>query len=387
MPEQHSLLGPSSAERWMVCPGSICLGKKFEDKTSAYAEEGTLAHAIGELRARDKFLGDLEPGEYEEKLAKLEAHKLYTPEMMECTDTYLALIEEVLAEHVSPVLCLEVQLNYEQYVNDGFGTGDCVIISGSRIDVIDYKHGKGKHVEVVQNPQLKIYGLAAYLQVFKDTPQGITIGTHICQPRNGGNTSKLYTDAEIISWAEETLRPAAKRAEECFNIEPELLPEDTLCAGEHCRFCKAKAVCKARGKAVAVEIFGKKDANTYTLEELAAILARGKAYVDWVNDVQEYCLEQVKLGKPIPGYTLVNGKSSRKFKDPDIAIAALAMLGYNPEQFYTRKPMSVAQAEKVVGKKTFGALEGVLYETIPGAPTLAPESDKRQAITGAEIFK
>lgn len=452
MPDVHALLGPSSADRWIACPGSVGIGKQFEDTTSVYAAEGTLAHSLAELRARKRYTTDLKPSEYEEQLAALQADPLYNVEMMECTSMYLDLIDSILEEHKNPNVFLEQQLDYSELVpaktfsatsdtlgqwvcrvpnlrpdmqnfisfeadneicmfsiNEGdtelrgtaypnatftitlfkgFGTGDCVIVSDERIDVVDYKHGKGVRVEVQDNSQLKLYGAAAVLQ-HRGTLEVTShvVGTHICQPRNGGNSSALYTVEEILNWAHETVKPAAERAHKCYGMEADDIPKDMFCAGSHCKFCKAKAVCKVRGAAVAVEVFGKKEANTYSDEELAAILSRSKAYVDWVSDIESYCLDRAMKGNPVPGFKAVNGRGTRVFKNPETAFAALSLYGFKESDFYVKKPLSVAQAEKVVGKRVFKCLGDMLFETKPGKPTLAPASDARPALTIAEVFR
>ena len=386
MPEQHAILGPSSAARWMACPGSMCLSRGIEETTSVYAKEGTLAHSICELQAKKRYYAMI-PGKYEVKLAELQAHELYDPEMMECADTYLELISEVVAEHRGATeILFEHTLNYDEYVQEGFGTGDCVIISSERIDVIDYKHGKGVQVEVADNPQLMIYGLAA-LSLPPLGAEPTIVGTHICQPRNGGNSSKLYEAEYIVEWGDCVLQVAGEKAWECYNTPAEFLSPSMLKPGKHCKFCKAKAICKERGKSVAVELFGKKDVHTYTDEELSEILKRAKDYKDWVEDVQRHCLKRSLSGKPIPGFKVVAGRGTRVFDNPEIALASLQFHGFDPEKFYVRKPMSVAQVEKAIGKKAFSKIGSQLCRTKAGEPTLAPDDDKRIAITGAEVFK
>ena len=44
----HSLLSPSTAHRWMICPGSVAMGMTLPDEPSDYAMEGTVAHALAE---------------------------------------------------------------------------------------------------------------------------------------------------------------------------------------------------------------------------------------------------------------------------------------------------------------------------------------------------
>lgn len=42
----HAQLSPSSAERWITCPGSVALCRNLPDSSSSYADEGTAAHDL-----------------------------------------------------------------------------------------------------------------------------------------------------------------------------------------------------------------------------------------------------------------------------------------------------------------------------------------------------
>lgn len=387
MPETHASLGASSASRWLACPGSMGLCKGKPNKSSVYAREGTLAHSIVELRSIKRYAG-MGPKIYEEKLAALQADKLYDPEMMACSDAHLELIDTIIEQHAEkPVVRFEQTLKYDNYVPDGWGTGDTLVMSKKRVDVADYKHGKGVHVEVKNNPQLMLYGLGA-LQALTGPgmPYNIdTVGLHICQPRNGGVSSWIISAADLRAWGEAYVKPKAQVAYECYSKGPAGVTQDQLCPGDHCRFCLVNAECKARAQAAAVEAFGKKEPLLYSDAELAEILKRGREYTAWINDVQAHCLQRSLAGDNVPGWKAVEGRGSRQFKNADTAFSLLSMAGYPKDLFYERKPLTVAQAEKVVGKKEFSRIMGELVESKPGKPTLAPVEDKRIAITSAEL--
>ena len=60
-PEKHALLSASSASRWLVCTAAPRFEEGLPERTSEYAEEGRLAHAIGELKVLKKFTTAISP--------------------------------------------------------------------------------------------------------------------------------------------------------------------------------------------------------------------------------------------------------------------------------------------------------------------------------------
>ena len=66
----HAILSASGAHRWLACTPSARFELQFPKSTSAYAEEGTLAHSVAELTTRF-YLGEIDENTYEDKLAEL----------------------------------------------------------------------------------------------------------------------------------------------------------------------------------------------------------------------------------------------------------------------------------------------------------------------------
>ena len=126
-----------------------------------------------------------------------------------------------------------------------------------------------------------------------------------------------------------------------------------------------------------------KAAGLYTPEELAEYLKKGALLKDWYSDITEHALSLCLNGIEVPGYKAVNGRSSREFTDLDAAFDTLKANGIDEAVLYERRPLTLAQAEKAVGAKTFKELVGSFIITKQGKPTLVPASDKRQAITNA----
>lgn len=396
-PEKHALLSASSAARWLVCTAAPRFEEGLPENTSEYAEEGRLAHAIGELKVLKKCT-PMSSRTYNTRLNKLKKNPLYTPEMDKTTDLYLEHItEQVMAYDSAPTVAVEVKVEFTDYVPEGFGTCDCCIIGGDLLSIVDYKHGKGVPVSAVGNPQMRLYALGAlrrYAPVFGDAIKRVRMT--IDQPRLDSYTTDEITVEELRAWGE-SIKPIAQKA---FSGLGEFVP------GDHCRFCRGKAQCRARANInTALEDF--KDcvpAGKATPEQLAQaepdgqdgipttlltdaeignLLERGKLLVQWYKDLEAYATEALLAGKEIPGWKLVAGRSNRTFTDQDAAIQAVIAAGYDEALVYDRKPKTLSELEKLMGKAEFAEKIGGFVTKPLGKPTLAPASDNREVYNSA----
>lgn len=374
-PEVHAKLSASSAHRWLHCPPSVALAEQFPSTTSAYAEAGRLAHSIAELKARKYFLEPMSARTYNVALKKLKSDEHYEPRMDEATDLYLEHLKSMAMEFdAPPFVALETRVDFSQYVPQGFGTSDCIMIGGGRIVIADYKNGAGEPVEAEENPQMSLYALGAlqvYAPIFGDTIQKVSLV--IVQPNAGGIKTWDTTVEALKQWAVDTVAPTAALA---------WMGEGEFSAGSWCRFCPAKARCSARA-AQMLELepqMGAKPAavgGILTDAEIGGILEKAKGLAAWAEDLKEYALSATLDGRAIPGWKAVEGRGSRDWKNQDEAFEALKTRGIDEALLYERKPVSVAGLEKVLGKKVFGETAGGLVVKNPGKPALVPVSDKR----------
>lgn len=384
-PEKHALLSASSASRWLVCTAAPRFEEGLPEINSTYAEEGRLAHAIAELKVLKKFTA-MTGRTYTARLNNLKKDALYDQEMDKTTDLYLEhLTEQAMLYNSSPTVAAEVKVDFGEYVPEGFGTCDCVMIGGDTLSITDYKHGKGVPVSAVGNPQMRLYALGAlkrYAPVFGDTIKKIRMT--IDQPRLDSYTSDLITVEELRAWGE-SIKPIAQKA---FSGRGEFVP------GEHCRFCRGKAQCRARANAnTALEDFKdcalpgeqKPDelARALTDAEIGDLLIRGQQLVQWYKDLEDYATKALLDGRPIEGWKLVAGRSNRTFTDQDAAIKAVIAAGYDEALVYDRKPKTLSELEKLMGKAEFAEKIGSYVIKPPGKPTLAPATDKREAYNPA----
>lgn len=394
MPDKHAILSPSAAHRWLHCTPAPRVEAEFPETTSEYAEEGRLAHSVCELAAKKKFTV-MNNRTYNSRLKKLKADPKWDDEMLSTAATYVEhLTEHAMRFEHAPYVALEVQVDITDYAPEAFGTCDCVMIGGDELIITDYKHGKGVPVSAQDNPQMLLYALGAlklYRPIYGDTIRRVS--TYIDQPRLGSYDGASMTVEELIAWGE-SIKPKAAAA---FMGTGEFAP------GEWCRFCRAKAKCRARANQnTALEDFkdciplgrsipmqaeydttGFKPSNCLTDEEIGALLVRAEGLVAWYNDLKEYALAACLNGKTIPGWKAVEGRSTRAWTDQDAALEALMAGGVEEAIIYDRVPKTLAQLEKVIGKQRFGELVGGMITKSPGKPALAAESDKRPAYNGA----
>lgn len=376
----HALLSASGAHRWLHCPPSAKLEAKLPDSSSMFAEEGTLAHKLGELQLR-LALGEITQDGYDRAVAPIHAHELYTDEMPGYTEDYCDHVMETLAEAKERDSCamvyLEQRLDFSKWVPGGFGTGDVVILANDILEIIDLKYGKGVPVSAEDNPQMKLYALGA-LEGFGFIYDVKTVRMTIYQPRIDNVSSWEISAAELLQWAETELKPKAKLA---------WAGKGEATAGDWCQFCKVKARCKARAEAMqaVVGAFGLNLPNLLTVEEVAEILRTADQIQSWAKDVQDFALAQARdHGIKFAGWKLVEGRSNRKYTDEFAVETKLQAGGYSNEDIFQEpKLLGITAMEKLLGKKHFEALIGDLVIKPAGAPTLVPATDKRPELSSA----
>ena len=381
MPGQHALLSPSAAHRWMNCTAAPRLEATVPDTSSSYAQEGTLAHAYCAKKLK-AFMG-LDTAAEDEEIAQL--HKQYhTGEMDEYTDTYKTIVLEKFnaarAGTTDAQLLVETRLDFSDYVPEAFGTSDATIIADGLMEVIDFKYGKGVRVSAIDNEQMKIYALGAYLRHCFE--YGIDrVRMTIVQPRIDNLSEFEMSVADLLKWAGEELRP---KAEEAFGGNGLQNP------GEWCQFCKVKCGCKALAEKCTSTSSANPDPGLLTPEKMASDILPWLAIIkSWVASMEEYALQQALSGVSYPGYKLVEGRSNRKITDDKAVIALLSKEGYDESEYM--KPATlcgIGDLEKLVGKKRLAVLCADFITKPQGKPTLATSDDKRPEYnSAAEDFK
>ena len=319
----HALLSPSSAHRWMNCPLAPRLEATLPEKPSEYAREGTVAHSVCEITAKKKYK-KVKAAEYNRVIKKLKTDAAWDDEMLHTAETYVEHLTERAMEFANePYIAFEVKVDISDYVPEAFGRCDCVMFGGDTLIITDYKHGKGVPVSPDENPQLMLYALGA-LKLYKPL-FGVAlkkVAVYIDQPRIGAYDGWACTVDELLAWGE-SVKPKAQMAFMGFG---------EYHAGDWCRFCRANGICKAQAEQQigAFDDFSAAVGNPAALlspSEMGEVLKRGETLVSWYETVREKALESLLNGEKIPGYKVVEGRSTRCWTDQDKALDKLQESG------------------------------------------------------------
>ena len=381
-PIKHALLGASSAARWIACTPSAQATANLPGETSKYAEEGTRAHELCEAHLRNN-LRQWEAGYRALPLSesiRLDGEPDDPPEMVRAANQYASFIHELwVGFSCRPGVFIEQEVDVSRWVPQGFGTCDCLLIGGGLLHIIDFKYGQGVPVNPERNPQLMYYALGAY-ELFRETDDIEVVRMSIVQPRmqEEPQTWELPL-ADLLSWAREVLAPAAHMA---WRGEGEFV------TGEHCRFCKAHPACRAwkdkYGPLAGFEPYP--EPATLSDEELGEWLQKLEGLAAYAKDLEEYAQQALLDGRSLPGWKLVQGRNTRKWTDQDAAFQQMEHNGIDEAMLYTRTPISLTAAEKMIGKKKFAETMSAFITRAPGTPKLAAASDPRPAYNRLEGF-
>lgn len=360
----HALLSASSAHRWLECPPSAVAAEAYPNEGTDYTREGTMAHEVAESLAGELILGN-RPGWQKYP-------KDFTVEMHEHARDYCAYIQELIHDDKAVVL-LEQRVDFSPWVPHGFGTADCIIIQGTTMDVIDYKYGQGVAVSAVDNPQEKLYGLGA-LNDYGFAYDIETVRLHIFQPRIDNISVHELTADDLLAWGE-SIKPIAAKAEK---------GKGDYKPGTHCRFCPHAGRCRALTKVCTeyVQTHGLRvKLPVLAPHEVAEVLQMEPLVSLWLKRVKDQALTSMLNGEQVPGYKVVEGKlGNRKWTDELQVAGVLMAAGCSRGDITETKLLSPAAMDKALGKKKVAELLTNLIDRAPGAPTIAPESDKRKPL-------
>lgn len=397
----HALLSPSSAKRWMACPPSARLEASVPDKATSYSREGTIAHGMAEyilgcmltwhydsvpdvmtiirdLKGGGEPLGIMARG-LRKHIDAADYEGVDGLEMFEtvyenyCRPVYESFLGAQL-EDPDAELLIEARLRLSEFIPEGFGSSDAVIIYGDTMEVFDLKYGKGVRVEADRNPQMMCYALGAYCGP-GETYDIKRVRMTIIQPRLRHESTYELSAADLMHWAEHTLKPAAARAYQGAGQQV---------AGDHCRFCKVAAQCRKLAEHTLQVSKQQTEPGLMSLPELAQIMPSFDTIKKWMAAVEEYALEQALEGNEVPGFKVVEGRSIRKISSATEAAQRLEKAGVDPTAYLKAPELkTISDLEKILTKKGFKAILGDLVIKPEGKPTLVEASDPREPYSRA----
>lgn len=362
----HSKLGASSYHQWKECPATIRHCKDIPNVSSVYAAEGTLAHDLAaDILSGKKVIFD---------------HEKY-PDMEDAVSVYIKTVEKLRA--IGPDFeAIEQKFDLSYYHKDLFGTADyvCYFNDTKTLYVLDYKHGAGVAVEVVDpdtnhgNDQLMYYGLGAlYQNKFPVKKVVLTIVQPRCYHPSGPIRSFDCEAITMMDFAEELISNA-KRTED---------PEAEFKTGDHCRWCRGQATCPEKRKEVLLDGMTRFTPVTivdYDAEKLADSLSKLDQIESWCRAVRSFAYSEAEAGRVLPGYKLVDKRPSRKWK-PDITPQFLADKFKTEKIKFLTEPelKSPPQVEKLLSKENKKVLE-TLIDKVSSGKNLVPMEDNRPAV-------
>ena len=366
----HAQLSPSSAARWMICPGSVELCADLPDTSSSASSEGTMMHTVAAkcLENGTDASGYVGTMDFETKL-------VLQTEQAQAVQRYVDTVRDVV-KATGGELLVEQRLSIEHMTGEkgAKGTADAVILTMNELIVIDAKFGRGVEVEAANNPQLMMYAHAALVEreVAYDFQN---VRLMIVQPRLGAAPEWTIPVAKLNNFAIDVAFSAELTRQDFAPLVP---------SPKGCQWCRAKATCPAI-KGQILDDFDVVVPDTADGDDLARVMNMADMIEKWVKAVRAEVERRLLAGEPVAGYKLVQGKKgNRQWGNADEAEAALKAMRIKHDQMYDYKLASPTSIEKLAKAEEIGPRQWVKIQELitqsEGQPSVAPVSDKRPAL-------
>jgi hypothetical protein len=427
----HAKLSASQSKRWMNCPGSVpivgAMPAEFK-RSGIHAERGTAAHTLVETCLEQRLEDCRQYEDYwinqagdMQKAAPVSNDGesgwfIVDHDMMSAVDVMLETVYgELLRMGPQAELAIERKFDLSWLRPDMFGTSDVSIsLFLTELVVIDYKHGQGVPVEVVERDpetgKLKMNSQLGYYALGVAEADGFTHETVtliVVQPRcphsEGPVRRYTFPMSELLE-LRDRLALAADRVREAEKHYDALSDEvdwieweaQWLSAGNHCKdsFCPKFGTCGAAfrmAQEVAMVDFAD---DPFPLEvptpeadmlRLSQVLRWAPFLDGFVKAAKAHGMRAKELRMEVPDHKVVRGKANRAFVvSEEEVVARVKEAGKSAEDAYAPKKLkSPAQLEKL-GKAIKDHVNGVPNkEHDPNDPTspvwkIPPMAQKRE---------
>lgn len=339
MTEQHAKYRPpSSAARWLSCPGSASITHLYESNPSAASLKGTLAHELLDMYLSFGLKPDTDDPDMDMNV-------------IEAGDW----AKELKAKYQDCELHVEQRLDIPQ--TGEFGTCDLIFVTPKLIHIADYKNGYVP-VDVKMNAQMMVYLLGAIAKYGERKHYKITV----IQP-NYDHVDGTYRTVDVtpeeVAWFEQEVKYA--------------VTQESFTPGEHCK----KTYCPHRGNCASFmdwaqnngsDAYYPHEVNALNDEQLATALDHADTLHGLRDELRKQAIKRImQHGSDIRGYKCVKSRSQRDFAGDEgrtACYSALLEIGYTPADLiertqidagfgpiYEQKALSVAGVERLVKQK------------------------------------
>lgn len=368
----HAKISPSALHRTLVCTRSVTASASIPSTTSVYAEEGTLAHKVGELKIL-LGAGMMLKKAYEKEMTKLKKDSLYSVSLDSYMDDYatfvLTAFNEARATDPTAKLLVEQVVDLTDWIPEGFGTADVVIVSDSVLHVIDLKYGKGELVEALNNPQQMAYAVGS-VKRFNKMYEFEIVKSTIYQPRLNHFDTAEYTTGYLNIWA----ASIKDKVKEAWDGTGEFVP------GSHCKFCPFKPQCAALCAFMEEEFKPTLLPGSITVEQIDRVLENAALMRDWLKAVEDHALALALSGQKFKGFKLIESETKRKYieEKKGILFTHLQKLGFDPKDFTKTSIIGITDLTELLKTKKIKFDETFTNFVVKpkGGPSLVPLKSK-----------
>lgn len=358
----HAEFAPSSMGITIQCPGSWRMQRQYPALEGlAEAAEGEAAHWV--------MAQFITPGAIIPKINDLAPNGVpVTREMLDGAELYFEAVGS--PQHVEQTLPACEDLHPQNWgTPDSWSYTPALNGSGAVIDIQDFKFGH-RFVDVYMNWQLLnyLFLIVAALRLDGLQEQHTVARFKIVQPRN------YHPQGPIRTWTVRVSELRAMRNTIRAAILAALEPDAPLRVGPECRDCTARAHCSVLQQAsfTALDEAGKATPIEMTIGAMGLELRMINQAIERLkarqSGLEEVTLATIKMGKMVPGFTVITGKGRERWKATTDEVVALgALLG-----------KTVTRIEPITPKQAIKAgvpadLVAMMSETPNGETKLAPD--------------